>query len=236
MKSKYKMGATIQVTIEFLCFVLSHTVQCCAARRGALLTWGELLVGILHPVHQERVKRLKFTEKWPPYLSSGNDGEHRAWRDSVKPDKTWSGLTRFPQASSDMASLLWCTLIYCLLSSTASPSFPSFHLSQQWAKDEQVFISVYVSNSMYGNACKYGTLSPFTFHDYFLSDLSISMSMTDLRWSYVKPNALPTSLIPISHRTTYICSECACISIGCRPCISIWVVQARAFQTNYPNP
>ena len=33
---------------------------------------------------------------------------------------------------------------------------------------------------MYGNACKYGTLSPFTFHDYFLSDLSISMSVTSL--------------------------------------------------------
>ena len=65
------------------------------------------------------------------------------------------------QSGPDIFSL---TLIHSLLSSAPSSFFPLFYLSQHWTEDEQVFVSLYVSNSLCSNAHKHGTslLSYFT--------------------------------------------------------------------------
>ena len=77
---------------------------------------------------------------------------------------------------------LTLTLIHSLRSSAVSPFFPLYHSSHSKKRTEyeQAFISFCVSNSTYGNVHKLGTSSPFAFHDYHLSDPSISILVTNL--------------------------------------------------------
>ena len=78
---------------------------------------------------------------------------------------------------------------------------------------------------MYSNARKHGTSSPFTFQDYYLSDPSISISVTNLNEAI--SNEMPYVHVRLSSGSWIQVSSTSCVFGTTSDCVSAILYDAR---------